>query len=259
VSDLAGVVLAAGAGTRLRPLTDLRPKPLCPVGNVTLVDRAMARIAPYAPDIAVNVHHHAGQMAEHLSGRAHISLEQPAALGTAGALGQLRPWIDGRDVLLTNSDAYLGGSLEALVDGWTGRSPRLLVVEVPGQGDFGNDRYVGACLLPWRETEKLLPVASGLYEVMWRALWHTIDDGGERGLDLVRHSDVAIDCGTPGDYLRANLHASGGESVVGEGAMVEGQLVRSVVWPGARVAAHERLVEQVRADDGMTVDARLRR
>ncbi|MDT5037575.1 MAG: N-acetyl-alpha-D-muramate 1-phosphate uridylyltransferase, partial [Micromonosporaceae bacterium] len=42
---VAAVVLAAGEGRRLRPLTGIRPKALCPVGNVTLLDRALARIA----------------------------------------------------------------------------------------------------------------------------------------------------------------------------------------------------------------------
>ena len=43
--DVAGVVLAAGAGTRLRPLTLVRPKPLCPVGDRPLVDHALDRVA----------------------------------------------------------------------------------------------------------------------------------------------------------------------------------------------------------------------
>ena len=42
---LAGVVLAAGGGTRLRPLTRLVPKALCPIGNVPLLDRALTRLA----------------------------------------------------------------------------------------------------------------------------------------------------------------------------------------------------------------------
>ncbi len=46
IDGLAGVVLAAGAGTRLRPLTALRPKALCPVGTVPLLDLALARLAP---------------------------------------------------------------------------------------------------------------------------------------------------------------------------------------------------------------------
>ena len=55
-----------------------------------------------------------------------------------------------------------------------------------------------------------------------------------------------IDCGNPPDYLRANLLASGGASVIGAGAVVEGRVEESVVWPGARVYAGERLVRSVR-------------
>ena len=62
-----------------------------------------------------------------------------------------------------------------------------------------------------------------------------------------------VDCGTPARYLRANLLWSGGESVIGDGAVVEGEVVRSVVWDGARVAAGERLVDAIRASDQMTV------
>src|SRR4051794_15985562 len=82
VTSIAGVALAAGLGTRLRPLTDLRPKALCPVDNVALVDHAISRVQPFVDAIAVNVHAHADQMRAHLAGRAHLSYEaQP--LGTA--------------------------------------------------------------------------------------------------------------------------------------------------------------------------------
>ncbi|OWY62614.1 hypothetical protein B7486_57495, partial [cyanobacterium TDX16] len=56
-ADLAGLVLAAGAGQRLRPLTRLRPKPLCPVAHVPLVDLGLDRVAPHVGEVAVNVHH----------------------------------------------------------------------------------------------------------------------------------------------------------------------------------------------------------
>ena len=62
-----------------------------------------------------------------------------------------------------------------------------------------------------------------------------------------------VDCGTPADYLRANLAANGGQSVVGPGAVVDGELVRSVVWAGAHVRAGERLVDAIRATDEVTV------
>lgn len=248
-SPPAGIVLAAGAGTRLRPLTTLRPKALCPVGNVALVDRALAMMVRAGiDDVAVNAHHLAGQIVDHLDGRVHLSVEQPTALGTAGALGALRSWIDGRHVLICNSDAYRDGDLHGLIDGWTGDKPRVLVVRDPAHADFGDWRFAGASLLPWSHAKTLPARPAGLYEAVWRPA----DARGE--LELVEHSGTFIDCGTPRDYLAANLHSSGGASVVGAGAVVEGELVRSVVWPGAVVSPGERLVDSVRTDTGLTVD-----
>jgi hypothetical protein len=241
---LAGVVLAAGAGTRLRPLTNVRPKPLCTVGGRPLLDWALERITPYAGEVAVNVHHHPDQMRSALARHAvHVSHEEAEALGTAGALGRLRGWLDGRAVLVTNADAWYDaaaiGLLAGLVRGWDGERPRLLCVR-DRAGDFGDLRYVGTALLPWASVRDLTEEPSGLYEVSWAALH-------EQGrLDLVRTEVMAVDCGTPADYLRANLAASGGEPVVEDGAVVEGELVRSVVWAGETVAAGERLVDAVR-------------
>lgn len=259
----AGVVLAAGAGTRLRPLTLLRPKAVCPVGNRPLVDLALERLAPWCepgPEgLAVNAHHLAEQIATTVDGRAHLSVEQPVALGTAGALGALRDWVDGRDVLLTNADAYLPDGLAALVEGADGERCRLLCTPAPpGGADFADEagplRYVGACVLPWAHVRRLGPEPSGLAEVLWRA-----EEAAGR-LDLVRTEATAVDCGTAADYLQANLDASGGAPVVGAGAVVEGTLERSVVWDGAWVGPGEHLVEQVRAgtrEHPVTVDARL--
>jgi hypothetical protein len=243
---LAGVVLAAGEGTRLRPLTSLRPKALCPVGNRPLVDLALDRLTPVVGDgagsLAVNAFHQAEQVAAHCAGRAHVSIETGEALGTAGALGLLREWVDGRPVMLTNADSYLPAGLPGFADGWDGERSRLLCVPAAGRGDFTTAagdpvRYVGACLLPWSLVRRLEPTPSGLYEVLWR-------DGD---LDLFVSPDVAIDCGTPADYLAANLHASGGRTVIGAGAEVLGPLDRCVVWPGAYVGPAEHLSQVIRA------------
>jgi NDP-sugar pyrophosphorylase family protein len=66
-----------------------------------------------------------------------------------------------------------------------------------------------------------------------------------------------FDTGTPSTYLAANLAANGGRSVIAADADVDPTAVveRSLVWPGAKVAAHERLVEQIRAPGPITVDA----
>jgi len=250
---LVGVVLAAGAGTRLAPLTRLRPKALVPVAGSPLVDHALARVAPHVAEVAVNVHHGRLLMEAHLTRpgaavRPHLSVEPGRARGTAGALGLLRGWVAGRGVLLTNADAWLPADLTGFVAGWDGERVRLLCVEAPGRGDFGTLRYCGAALLPWACVADLSDEPSGLYEVMWRA-------EREAGrLDLVTHPGPFVDCGTVADYLAANLDASGGAAVIGEGARVgEGsEVVRSVVWGDAEVAPGERLVDAVRAG-GITV------
>jgi hypothetical protein len=255
-----GIALAAGAGTRLRPLTMLRPKALCPVDNIPLIDRALDRLRPHTgggvSHLAVNAHHLAEQIVDHVGRRAHVVVERPEALGTAGAVGGVRDWLNGRDALVTNADAYLPGGLDSLVTGWDRERCRLLVTGVDQRIDFidahGGVRYVGACLLPWHLVRRLKAVPSGLYE----ALWHAEDAAGR--LDLVRTDQVAIDCGTPAEYLRANLHASGGHAVVGTTAVVEGSVERCVVWDGAYVASDERLVDCIRAgtrDGPLTVTA----
>ncbi len=254
--ELCAVVLAAGEGRRLAPLTEHRPKALCPVGARTLLDRGLDRIADLGftgtDRVAVNAHHHADQVAAAVAGRAHLSVEQPEALGTAGAVAALRTWVAGRAVLVCNADAYLAdGDVAPLLAGWTGEVPRLLVVKDPDRRDFGEWRFAGMSLLPAATAARLEPVPTGLYEVVWRAA------AAADAIELTPFDGYFVDCGTPSDYLAANLHASGGASVVGDGAVVEGRLTRSVVWPGGWVGPDEHLVEAIRAGRDLTVPAPL--
>src|SRR5438270_6656617 len=165
VSELAAVVLAAGAGTRLRPLTWLRPKALCPVENVPLVDLALGWARTVTGAVAVNVHHGRAALESHLAGRVHLSIEEPEALGTAGGVGNLRGWIGGRPVLTMNADAWHDADLTEFVGGWDRERVRVLVAD----DDFGPRARVVASLLPWSDVEVLEPRPTGLYEVCWRA------------------------------------------------------------------------------------------
>lgn len=260
---IAGVVLAAGFGSRLRPLTDLCPKPLCPVAGVPLVDGAIAHVRAVTSAVAVNVHHHRRRMEHHLETRhpdVHVSVEATEPLGTAGAIGKLRQWIGGRPVLIHNSDAWHAADVgHQLVDGWDGERIRLLVVAPrPGApaADFDDGTiFAGVSLNPWRDVAHLEAVPTGLWEVSWR---QAEDDGR---IERIRYDGPWFDTGTPSTYLGANLAASGGQSVIAAGAVVEpgADVVRSVVWAGSTVRAHERLHEQIRAVDGagraLTVDA----
>ncbi|MCD5313516.1 nucleotidyltransferase family protein [Kineosporia babensis] len=247
----AGIALAAGEGRRLRPLTELRPKPLCPVGNVALLDHALNRLSPLTgagpAHLAVNAFHHADQIRQHCGTRATVSVEPgEEALGTAGGVANLLPWLDGRDALVTNADQYLPDGLAGFTDGWDGERCRLLCRPDPVKQDFTTAagqgvRYIGACLLPWNLIKDLKAEPTGLYEVLWR---HQLD---QLDLFVVPEATVAIDCGTPADYLQANLHASKGENVIGAGAQVLGQVSACVVWDGAYVGPEETLKHQIRA------------
>src|SRR5436309_2223441 len=164
VGDLAAVVLAAGAGTRLRPLTWLRPKALCPVGNVPLVDWSIGWARSVTDAVAVNVHNGRAAMESHLAGRVHQAIEEPQVLGTAGGVANLKNWVDGRAVLTLNADSWHDADLDEFTGGWDGERVRLLVAS---EG-FGPRARVVASLLPWREVEQLPTTRSGLYEVCWR-------------------------------------------------------------------------------------------
>jgi NDP-sugar pyrophosphorylase family protein len=267
--SLCGVVLAAGYGVRLRPLTLRRPKALCPVGNVPLLDLALDRLAGLGlrgPDaVAVNASWLGDQVRAHVAGRARTSLEGDPPLGTAGALSVLRDWIDGRDVLVANVDAYLaGGPVGGLLADWDRRTVRLLGVPAPpGAADaFSGSRFAGLSLLPWRWVRGLAPRR----EELVRAVWRPAEAAG--GVRVVPFTGYFRDTGTPADYLAANLHAAAGgnliapaatvhgpcrQAVVGAGAVVHGALTRSVVWPGGWVGGHEHLVDAVRAGADLTV------
>jgi hypothetical protein len=106
--------------------------------------------------------------------------------------------------------------------------------------DFGRHRFLGVSLVPAAIAAMLPDERCGLYDLVWQPAYAA----GE--LELVEATGTAIDCGTPADYLRANLHASGGASVVADDAVVLGSITRCVVWPGARVEADEVLVDCIR-------------
>lgn len=119
--DVRGMILAAGHGTRLWPLTYRLPKPLLPVLGKTLLDHAITRLdLAGCTRIAVNTHHLAAHVAHHLALRAdcarfHLSHEK-AILGTGGALDGARAFLEAADhILLHNGDVLCDVDLAALL------------------------------------------------------------------------------------------------------------------------------------------------
>jgi MurNAc alpha-1-phosphate uridylyltransferase len=104
------MVLAAGLGTRMRPLTDDRPKALVEVGGRALIDHVLDRLAEAGVERAVvNVHWFADRLEAHLEGRERpaiaISDERAELLETGGGLKLARPLLGDDPIWVANIDS----------------------------------------------------------------------------------------------------------------------------------------------------------
>lgn len=148
------MVMAAGLGKRMRPLTASRPKPLIEVAGRTLIDHTLDRLkAAGVVKAVVNVHYLAGALEAHLNNRVEgieiaISDERTLLLETGGGLKQALPLIDADPFLAVNSDnLWIDGpvdTLRLLASGWDDSRMDALLLLVPlarahchsGRGDF---------------------------------------------------------------------------------------------------------------------------
>lgn len=167
------MVLAAGLGTRMRPLSQTRPKPLVRVCGRALIDHCLDGLAAAGVETAVvNVHHLADLVEAHLATRQQprirISDERDALLDTGGGISRALPLIGDAPFFLRNSDSFwLEGvrpNLDWLAQAWDAeRMDALLLlastvnsVGYAGRGDFFLDRDG---LLTRREGNRVAPFA----------------------------------------------------------------------------------------------------
>src|SRR6516162_798816 len=131
------IVLAAGFGARMRPLTDRVPKPLLRLAGRALIDHALDRLAEAGIERAVvNVHHFAGQVEAHLRGRAApqiiVSDERAGILETGGGVRKALPHLGRRPFIVHNSDSVWSegahANLIALIDAWDERRMAALLL-----------------------------------------------------------------------------------------------------------------------------------
>lgn len=119
-------LLAAGLGTRLRPITDVTPKCMLRIGGRPLLDIWLdALAAAGVTEVLVNLHHLAGLVRAHLSGRAgppSVRLaEEPELLGSAGTLVANRDFVAGEPMFLAvNADNLTDFDLRELIDAHRG-------------------------------------------------------------------------------------------------------------------------------------------
>lgn len=233
---MCGIVLAAGRGTRLAPFSDTRPKPSFPIAERTLVQRALDQLAPHVDELAVNVSEHAEWFRSHLPADVHLAEEGPEPLGTGGAIHNLLPWIGDRDVIVLNADSVHFGDIDPFVARRDVTPTRLLVTHDPRRPDFdGVWRFTGLSSMQRSVLDALVPTSRDLYHDLW------VDGFAEGSATTVPFAGLAVDCGTPGGLLAANLIATGGATVAEPGAVVDGTAERCVVLAGATIRADEHL------------------
>ena len=98
------MILAAGRGERMRPLTDKVPKPLIPVGGMPMLEHTLARLTAHGVvNIVVNAHHFAEQIVDRLKGRAQVIVED-RLLDTGGSVKNALPLLGDKPFFVVNGD-----------------------------------------------------------------------------------------------------------------------------------------------------------
>jgi MurNAc alpha-1-phosphate uridylyltransferase len=152
------MIMAAGLGKRMRPLTATRPKPLIEVSGKALLDHVLDKLRTAGVrKVVVNVHYLADALEAHLATRAHgldvvISDERKMLMETGGGLVKAAPLIDSEPFLALNSDSlWIDGpadTIKLLASQWDDSKMDALLLLVPqaralnhrGMGDFHMDR-----------------------------------------------------------------------------------------------------------------------
>jgi MurNAc alpha-1-phosphate uridylyltransferase len=105
----SAMILAAGFGTRMKPITDHTPKPLVPLGGRPLIDHALDRlVAAGVKRVVVNTHYKADMIAAHLQGRHDVAIElsyEAALLDTGGGVKKALPLL-GDAFYVINADVF---------------------------------------------------------------------------------------------------------------------------------------------------------
>ncbi len=184
----SAMVLAAGLGTRMRPISDSIPKPLVEISGRSLLDHAIDRLALVGVErVVVNVHYKADMVAARLAGREHpqIELSREDELletggGVARALALLDDWffVVNGDVLWLDSKDYALARLAAAFDPDRMDAVLLLQRTVTAVGyEGGGDYFLDALGTPRRRGEReIAPFLFSGVQLLHRRLFDGIEE-----------------------------------------------------------------------------------
>lgn len=274
------LILAAGLGTRLRPLTNDMPKPLVPVVDASILDlqarkaRAIGNVRLHA-----NAHFLAEQVvsAGGTLGFEKVWVELPDILGTAGPLKRIYNEGYRGGLLIMNGDAYCNFDLKAFVENAqalaalpNGPQVALLAVDFPkvntfrvgvdGRlagvvGRFGSEEGLPATFsgVSWYSDAALSRIRDGEFDI--REFWkQEIAAGRAPFVDMTQLHATWIDMGSPEGLMSAvearlkELGRDVNEAVVEDGVQVPAGVTikHSVIYAGAEIQPGETIENEIR-------------
>ncbi|HVL67338.1 MAG TPA: NDP-sugar synthase [Vicinamibacterales bacterium] len=275
------LVLTAGLGTRLRPLTYLRAKAAVPVNGQPLAVRVSAWLAAHGfVRQVLNLHHHPATITAVLGDGSGVgaevrySWEQPV-LGSAGGPRHALPLLtDAGDerFLIVNGDTLTDADLDALLAAHARARALVTMALVPnpaphkyGGVAVSGDGYVtgftrrGAALDSYHfiglqvvESRAFAPLADGVPAESVGALYPSLIAQDPRSVAAFISDAAFHDIGTPGDCLRTSLHYASveGSRLVAPSARIapDATVERTAVWDDVTIGAGARLVECIVGD-----------
>lgn len=283
---MQAVILAGGRGTRLRPLTLARPKPLLPVANRAIIDRVLDRVPRGVDRVIIAANYGIDQMRAHFRGADRpfevLVVDEPEPLGTGGAIKNAEGHLDGATLVLN------GDSLDSLdvarfverhrshgglatISLWRTDEPEHFgiaelegdriarFVEKPRREEARSDlANAGTYLL---EPEVLDLIPPGRFVSLEREVFPLLVPT-PRGMFGERFRGFWIDCGRPDTFLEANRVLAKGKPLVAAGVDAKGSRIApwGVVGPGCRlgpgsVIDGSVLMEEVTLGKGAAVRA----
>ena len=280
------LVLTAGLGTRLRPLTDVRAKPAMPVAGEPMIRRIARWLGSRGiDDLVLNLHHRPETLTavlgdgRDLGARIRYSWELPRVLGSAGGPRLARPILGADAFFIVNGDTLTDVDLAGLADAHRQSGALVTLALVPnreflryggvtvdahgaitgflrrGSAAAGSYHYIGVQLVAGQVFDGIAPGDSaasigGVYDALIAS---------RPGSVRAAISDAAFyDVGTPADYWRTSraFAASPEASTVGQRGRIEpsARVTRSILWDDVDVGAGAVLDECIVAD-GVRVPA----
>lgn len=226
---MRAILLAAGLGKRLRPLTDRIPKCLVPIDGRPLIDIWLDNLfATGIESVLVNCHHLAQQVVEHITNGPFTSsvvlVHEPILLGTAGTLVANRKFLNGGDGMLIHADNYSEASISDLLDAHSRRPSRcdltMLTFRSPTPESCGIvDVDPDGVVIGYDEKPHLPKsnLANGAVYVVSSELVAFLSGESDFSTEVIprqigkiyTHETTAphVDVGTPSSYLQANRFA----------------------------------------------------